>query len=400
MAQPAKTILSPPLFSAAADDRYSGITRLFQSVIIFLFLAGLFTPLAGTFVGLDPWRAFNEKRQLAAFPPWPTSYSQIPSYLPNVFSYYRDHFGFRDSMIHAMMKVEVGLFGVSGTPDVIIGEDGWLYLRLKSDPSSAKTALLTPFTDADLQSWQQLLERRQAWLASKHISYLVLIAPEKQSIYPEFLSAQLRKFQYDTRMNQLIQRLRETHSPVLVVDVRSDLLAAKRYGPVYWKADTHWNNVGAYVVYRDLMSQIHLALPAKPLIILEPADLSRIEATGLGGDLANMLGVPEMYSEKSLTMTPLGQTLPARNGEDQLYVLNGDPHGPRLVLYHDSFAVELVPLMARSFSHGVYFWGSHTINPDFIATHAPDIVIDEIAERFLFAEHWQDPELPDQANPR
>jgi hypothetical protein len=128
--------------------------------------------------------------------------------------------------------------------------------------------------------------------------------------------------------------------------------------------------------------------------------LTRVEAVGVGGDLANMLGVPEMFSETATTMTPTDQTLPPRNGTDQLYVLNGDPSGPRLVMYHDSFAHELIPLMARSFSHAAYFWGKRAIYPQFIAMQKPDLVIDEIAERFVSGEPTDDSDLPGQANPR
>ena len=300
-------------------------------------------------------------------------------------------------MIHALMKVKVGLFHVSGSPEVIIGDDGWLFLRLKDDPSSTKFSLLAPLSDNELNDWQHVFEQRQAWLAARHIQYLVLIAPEKQTIYAEFLPKELRRFQHDQRLDQLLRRLRETHSSLRILDVRPDLLSAKRFQPVYWRADTHWNYVGAYLVYRDLMAEVQRMLPTRPLIILEPTDLSGSEAVGFGGDLANMLGVPEMFSERAITMVPPGQRLPPRNELDQLYIVNGDPSGPRLVMYHDSFAYELVPLMARSFSHGVYFRGKRTIYPDFIAAHKPDLVIDEIAERFIVGGPPEDLDMRTQS---
>jgi alginate O-acetyltransferase complex protein AlgJ len=391
---------APPDSGRVEADRHPAIDRLFQCVLILLFLAGLGVPLVGTFLGWDPFEAFNEKRRLAAFPPWPSQYSQVRSYIPNVLSFYRDRFGFRDSLIHALMQVKVGVFHVSGSPEVIIGDNGWLFLRLRDDPNSFKFSPLAPLSEKELQDWQEMFERRQAWLASQHIAYLVLIAPEKQTIYPEFLSSELRRFQHNVRTDQLLDRLRETHSPVQILDVRPELLQAKQFQRVYWKADTHWSDIGAYVVYRALMAEIQRILPAKPLIVLQSADLTRVEAVGVGGDLANMLGVPEMFSETATTMTPTDQTLPPRNGTDQLYVLNGDPSGPRLVMYHDSFAHELIPLMARSFSHAAYFWGKRAIYPQFIAMQKPDLVIDEIAERFVSGEPTDDSDLPGQANPR
>jgi alginate O-acetyltransferase complex protein AlgJ len=86
--------------------------------------------------------------------------------------------------------------------------------------------------------------------------------------------------------------------------------------------------------------------------------------------------------------------------KDQLYEVNGDPRMPRLVMYHDSFGSELIPLLARSFSHGAYFWGKHDMRAEFIAAEQPDLVIDEFAERFLTGNRWETQELSEPSNPK
>lgn len=401
MTAPRKTISPRPSVSAAvAGNHYPVINRLFQSMLIFLFLASLGMPLLGTFLGLDPLQAFNEKRRLAALPDWPRNYSQAASFLPGVFSFYRDHFGFRRSSIHGLMLAEVGLFHTSGNSNVIIGDDGWLYLRLNDGPGSSQYSKIAPLSESELNRWQYLLEQRRGWLAKRHISYLVVIVPEKQPIYPEFLPMPMRRLQYNQWANQLVGRLKSSGSPVRILDLQPYLLQAKSREPDYWKADTHWNQYGIYVGYQAIMNEIHRILPGKPLIILGPDDFARFSAKGVGGDLANMLGVPELFNERFNAMTPRNQKLPLRGAEDSLYELNGDPRMPRLVMYHDSFGFELIPLMARSFSHGAYYWGKHNMRADFIAAEQPDLVIDEFAERFLTGSRWEIPEISEQSNPK
>jgi hypothetical protein len=354
----------------------------------------------GTCFRWDPWYGFSEKRELAAFPDTPRNYSQALSFLPGVLSFYRDNFGFRRSLIHGLALTEVSVFHISSKSTVILGDEGWLYMRLSDGPGSSEFSKLAPLSESELNRWQYLLEQRCAWLAKRHISYLVVIVPEKQSVYPEFLPAEARKLQFEQWASQLVGRLKSTDSPVTILDLQPYLFQAKTRELVYWKADTHWNQYGIYVGYRAIMDEIRRMLPGKPLIILGPDGFARFPAKGVAGDLANMLGVPELFNERFNAMTPRGQTLPSRNERDQLYEVNGDPRMPRLVMYHDSFGSELIPLLARSFSHGAYFWGKHNMRAEFIAAEQPDLVIDEFAERFLTGNRWEVAELSEASNPK
>ena len=379
---------------------YRSIRRSYRGVTASFFLAVIAMLFFGTCFRWDPWYGFSEKRELAAFPDRPRNYSQALSFLPDVLSFYRDNFGFRRSLIHGLALTEVSVFHISSKSTVILGDEGWLYMRLSDGPGSSESSKLAPLGESELNRWQYLLEQRCAWLAKRHISYLVVIVPEKQSVYPEFLPAEARKLQFEQWASQLVGRLKSTDSPVAILDLQPYLFQARTRELVYWKADTHWNQYGIYVGYRAIMDEIRRLLPGKPLIILGPDGFARFPAKGVGGDLANMLGVPELFNERFNAMTPRGQTLPPRDERDQLYEINGDPGMPRLVMYHDSFGSELIPLLARSFSHGAYFWGKHNMRAEFITAEQPDLVIDEFAERFLTGNRWEVAELSEASNPK
>jgi alginate O-acetyltransferase complex protein AlgJ len=235
---------------------YRSTRRLYQRVTASFLLAVIAMPLLGTWFRWDPWYGFNEKRELAAFPDWPRNYSQASSFLPDVLTFYRDNFGFRRSLIHGLAFTEVGFLHISSKSTVILGDDGWLYLRLTDGPGSSESSQLAPLSESELDRWQYPLEQRRAWLAKKHIAYLVVIVPEKQSIYPEFLPDGERKLQYEQWPSQLVGRLKNTGSPVAILDLQPYLFEAKSREQVYWKADTHWNQYGLYVGYRAMMDEI------------------------------------------------------------------------------------------------------------------------------------------------
>jgi hypothetical protein len=60
------------------------------------------------------------------------------------------------------------------------------------------------------------------------------------------------------------------------------------------------------------------------------------------------------------------------------------PGLPRAVVYRDSMAIPLIPLLSENFSRVAYV-SSRRLDPAFIEREAPDIVIDEMVERAMLA---------------
>src|SRR5207249_4855988 len=148
------------------------------------------------------------------------------------------------------------------TPSVILGRSGWLFFA--GDEALASYRAVQPFTEVELAAWQRRIETRRDWLAERGICYLVVIAPNKETIYPEFMPESLNRVRPVTRLDQLVAHLR-AHSSVAVVDPRDALRTAKAGGILYLRTDTHWNDVGAW---RPVAAAgLHVPRPLRP----EPA---------------------------------------------------------------------------------------------------------------------------------
>ena len=59
-----------------------------------------------------------------------------------------------------------------------------------------------------------------------------------------------------------------------------------------------------------------------------------------------------------------------------------DTRLPRAVMFRDSFAIWLTPLLSENFSHIRYSW-QYTFDREIIERERPDIVIQEMVERVL-----------------
>ena len=70
--------------------------------------------------------------------------------------------------------------------------------------------------------------------------------------------------------------------------------------------------------------------------------------------------------------------------EPRLVTEVDDPTLPRAVVFRDSFSSALIPFLSEHFSRVVYLWQDE-IDADVILEEEPDIVIQEIAGRYLYS---------------
>ena len=83
---------------------------------------------------------------------------------------------------------------------------------------------------------------------------IVIVAPNKQSIYGENL---LPESNASSRLDDLLDNL-DPSARSIILDGRAPLRAAKRtqHLPLYFKTDTHWNELGAFEVYREIVQRL------------------------------------------------------------------------------------------------------------------------------------------------
>jgi hypothetical protein len=231
------------------------ICRLSKSAdiaLIALFLAVIGLPFVFWLHGDD--RAVSEENRLLARLPRLQWKAAVLKAFPTDFeAYFNDQFGFRRLLIRVLSLARYGL-GISTSPQVVVGPRGWLYYAHEKAGHDYQTT--RPFSPEQLAAWKEALEYRHAWCAARGIRYLFVIAPDKQTIYPEHLPRSVRKRQLPSRWDQLVEHLRASNSPARVLDLRPALWQAKAKEQIYCDRDTHWNDAGAHVAYQEIMTAL------------------------------------------------------------------------------------------------------------------------------------------------
>jgi hypothetical protein len=362
----------------------SRVRRLVELVLIGVFLTVISLPLVGKFLPAEGSFALTENRRPAPLPTiqlggpgWGWSIASFPRRFER---FWNDSFAFRWYLIrgHSMVKLALG---ASPSPKVLLGVDGFLYYAAEESVDYFRGT--RPFSDADLARWRDDLVRRQKWLADRGIRYLVVVAPNKETIYPEHMPPAIRPLRAESRLDQLLAEMR-AHSNVEILDLRPALREAKSTQRVYHATDTHWNDAGAMIASRRILEKVAAWFPG---VEIAPPEGSFRTRAGPGGDLARLLAMEDRFTEEYIEWRPAG---PARsrprshqeNPRDVALYECPTCKGPVVVMNQDSFNENLAPFLAEHFARLALVDGTR-LDETLIGREKPALVIQEFVERSL-----------------
>ncbi|HEY0976078.1 MAG TPA: hypothetical protein VGE21_01300 [Flavobacteriales bacterium] len=373
------------VWKAAVPD-WMGEVRMSHGVFALLFMLflgvhGLCAPTG--LVAVDP---YLERRMLA---PWPSDTAADVAH--GLEDWFDDRFAVRQVLTRSGSLIDYHLFDKSSIPDkTVLGRNKEMYpssLFLLDDHMGRMT-----LSEAQLQSIRTNLAERITYLKGMGKDYYLFFAPSKQTIYPEDLPQRYRKH-HDAERTMLAQLLAYLAQDSLIAphlcDPRPALWEAARTGAdrIYFANDIHWNALGAYVGYGELMRTMagrHAGMDP-----LDRAAFSVQRSQDEEGDLARSLMLQQDVPRELFTFhreqgpEPVKVMLPAATAFMLCHTTLADTTLPTAVIFRDSFCEDLIPFLSLHFSDALFVW-DHTFDVDLIAERRPDLVIHEITEMFIY----------------
>ncbi len=359
-----------------------------QRALVITFLAGLAAP--GLVAGVQKLRPSPDEPAAAALPRIKNvrTFFEATAAARDRFT---EHFGLRQTLIEWNGWLNYHLFGVSASSQVLVGSDGWLFYAASKGIEDYRC--VEPYTPAELDAWENMLVERHRFLQARGIRFVFMVAPNKQTIYPEYLPRWVTRVNPQSRLDQLAERLR-MKGEVTFLDVRPQLLEAKAKMPVYFRTDTHWTPLGSQIAFQQLAKQLHAWFPDYPLPVFE--DSNRVRAPVPSGDLARFAGVPGLFEEitgynpplqRSHAVTAVDPAEAARQGRDVHFIEAVITERPgaairSAVFIRDSFSMGMEPWISDAFGRVALQWTT-AFDVDLIEREKPDVVVFELVERGL-----------------
>jgi alginate O-acetyltransferase complex protein AlgJ len=361
-----------------------------ERALVALVLAVVALPGLGTLAGVGVGTAASEREDPRTAAEARSRADGLASRLRLAAQGFEDRFALRDVLVRGQAVARFAIFGISPQPEVIRGSAGWWFYG--DDGALDDYVSTTPFSDAELDEWARVLQHTQDGLASRGIGYVFVIAPDKHHVYPEHMPESIRPASSTSRAQQLMAHL-AAHTTVHTLDLTSVLVDGKARDRVHHQTDSHWNDVGAMLATREVLTRVQRVAPALTLAAPPPERLhfTRVVRVTPAMDLARMVRLEGRLTETRIelvSLTPRMATLvePVHGdpdfGEPRVVTQRADGRGPRALVYRDSFGSGLIPFLAESFGRAVFLW-EYDVDPREVERERPDVVIHEWASRRL-----------------
>uniref|UniRef100_A0A7C4RN19 AlgX/AlgJ SGNH hydrolase-like domain-containing protein n=1 Tax=Desulfatirhabdium butyrativorans TaxID=340467 RepID=A0A7C4RN19_9BACT len=360
-------------------------------ICCFLFLLFL-PPLATIWM---PKQDFSkvENRKLASFP----NFQQTSAgFFVKLFEQYvSDHLVFRKTLSYFYNRIVIVIFNKSPLPGIVLGQKGWLFRG--SEGSMEDILGKKTLSEESLKTWARKLQGRKNFLERQGVRYLFFIAPEKESIYPEYLPESFQKRMTNRkRIDQLIAFLKK-NTDIPIVDLRPTLLREKAHQQLYYRTDFHWNYIAGWIAYQEIFIMLQSWFPE--IRRLDEHSVDIFESRFDQGDLAVQLGLTDIFNETErvirVSESCVTEVKNLRNRFNNSSFLKICPKSSRrAVVFRDSYFCFIEPFMSECFHTSIYIWKpwpnmdsyDHEWMKEILQEFKPDLVIEEHAERFLDAK--------------
>ncbi|MEE0956363.1 MAG: hypothetical protein U0L49_11200 [Eubacterium sp.] len=352
-------------------------------IVVFLLMIGI--PLA--FMNVDPDAISAHDNRALAGDPIKAHREQGISISYGIEKYVNDRIGFREKFINFNNVLTYKVFHASPARAVMLGKEEWLFYDSVKNGDGDTIGQYTgqvQYTEEQLKTIADNLTRAQKKLEARGTEFIVMLVPNKERFYPEYLPDAIRGARISDTCNtdQLVDYLRK-NTDIRLVWCYDDMDQFRQEHPEYVQychLDTHWNNLGAYVGAKALFDEMGIDMP-------EPLELPLTEHSDTPADLLYMMNVDPYVKLKetdyALHVFPNPDTKIKDTGLEKEWIYTNHDQDERKVLFvRDSCCAFMRNVLGAKFNYidMVHF---HAYKPEMIEEQDPDVFIYEMTERTL-----------------
>ena len=284
--------------------------------------------------------------------------------------YVADHLGMRQELITVNNILNAKVFGVSVQDKVVLGKDDWLFYAETMDDYLNTNHM----TDGELFAAAKSLSLLSEYTQNKGAKLFFTVAPNKATLYPEYLPDLGEPLSGEHNLQSLIKWLDNLN--VTYIDLLTPLSSEQDI--LYYKTDSHWTEQGAALAHDVLIK----AMGKEDQMPFFNGDIEL--GKGKLGDLYTMLYPSGTNDEQNMIYKrkfDFSYVRPIRSVEDQIIETQSSKSG-RLFMFRDSFGNSLHTYLADAYGYAV-FSRAMPYNMTLLEQYQADTVLIEICERNL-----------------
>ncbi|MBQ8923603.1 MAG: hypothetical protein IJ053_02295, partial [Lachnospiraceae bacterium] len=179
----------------------------------------------------------TEKRNAAKLPKIVKENKLNTDFFDELTDYFSDNFAFRQQLSTADAVIKANVFKTSNQERVVLGKEDWLYYSESMHDYLGRDVM----SERGINNAVRVLFLIQENCSDNGRKFLFVVAPNKNSLYPQYMPDNFLRTDSDTNYDMLRNGMID--SGINFVDLHQAFRDDDRI--MYHRLDSHWNNEGA-----------------------------------------------------------------------------------------------------------------------------------------------------------
>lgn len=346
-------------------------------VILILFLCFLIMPNIIYRIFYKNFDHTNyENRTLASKPIFMST--NINEYPKKYEEYFNDYLPFRNELVKLKNLNDIFIFKNVFNRIVFLGKEKWLFHKWNN---------IYSFNEEELETAKNNLVHFRDELKKKNIDFILLICPDKQLVYPEYVPNYIKGKLPNNGTEIFVEYIKD-NTDIKVVYPKEELLKYKDKYQLYYKYDAHWNTLGAYIEYTQLMKSFGIYIDNIDNVDIKDFDGNQSYNLGVYqyNDMAYLLSLNSLkyYNDDK---TYIISNYITKNYETNYYIssenfsFNSKSYKSKdnIMIIRDSFGLNMIDYIATGFRQSKFIH-LDTFKNENITECKPDIVVFQLVE--------------------
>ena len=300
--------------------------------------------------------------------------TNINEYPKKYEEYFNDYLPFRNELVKLKNLNDIFVFKNVFNRIVFIGKEKWLFHKWNNTYS---------FNEEQLEMAKNNLIHFRDELKKKNIDFILMLCPYKQFIYFEYMPDYIKRKSIKSGTDIFVEYIKN-NTDIKVVYPKEELLKYKDKYQLYYKYDSHWNSLGAYIEYTQLMKSLNLYIDNIDNVDIKDFDGNQSYNLGIHqyNDLAYLLSLNSLkyYNDDKTYIISNYITKNYYVKDGFLYNSKAYNNENNIMIIHDSYGLNMIDYIATEFKQSEFIHISSFKNEN-ITEYKPDIVVFEMLEK-------------------
>ena len=311
--------------------------------------------------------------------------TNINEYPKKYEEYFNDYLPFRNELVKLKNLNDIKVFKNIFSRRALLGKYKWLFTKDANLTEKYIGIEEYNFTEKELEIAKNNLIHFRDELKKKNIDFIFMVCPDKPFIYFKYMPDYIKRKSIKSGTDIFVEYIKN-NTDIKVVYPKEELLKYKDKYQLYYKYDNHWNNLGAYIGYSELMKSLNIYVDNIDNVNIK--SLSANERFNFDiyhyNDLANLLGLSKIkyYNDDKTYIISNYITKNYYVKDGFLYNSKAYSSENNIMIIHDSYGLNMIDYIVTEFEQSEFIHMDSFKNKN-ITEYNPDIVVFQTLGRNL-----------------